>query len=68
MVVETAEKLDDWKTFVVQMTGLDGVKFPEDPEPEFVAINENNVAVVTLQENNDIVLIGLASKTAPRLY
>ena len=63
MVVETAEKLDDWKTFVVQMTGLDGVKFPEDPEPEFVAINENNVAVVTLQENNAIVLIDLASKT-----
>ena len=34
-------------------------KFPEDPEPEFVSINGWNEAVVTLQENNHIVIIDL---------
>jgi hypothetical protein len=29
--------------------------YPTDPEPEYVSINDNNVAVVTLQENNHIV-------------
>ena len=33
----------------------------EDPEPEFVDINERNEAVVTLQENNHIAIIDLAS-------
>lgn len=37
--------------------------YPGDPEPEYVDINSDNVAVVTLQENNHIVLIDLASKT-----
>ncbi len=33
---------------------------PTDPEPEFVDINSNNVAVVTLQENNCNVLVDVA--------
>lgn len=37
--------------------------YPGDPEPEYVDINSDNVAVVTLQENNHIVLIDLANKT-----
>ena len=45
---------------IVQVTGLAAVA-PEDPEPEFVDINAANVAAVTLQENNHIVLIDLAS-------
>jgi DNA-binding beta-propeller fold protein YncE len=32
---------------------------PEDPEPEFVDINDRNEAVVTLQENNHIVVVDL---------
>jgi hypothetical protein len=32
---------------------------PEDPEPEFVDINRRNEAVVTLQENNWIVIVDL---------
>ncbi len=63
VVVDTAESLDDWAPSIIDMTGLDGVLFPEDPEPEFVAISEDNVAVVTLQENNAIVLIDLATKS-----
>lgn len=38
-----------------------GMRFADDPEPEYVDINSNNVAVVTLQENNHIVLLDLAS-------
>lgn len=52
-----------WKKFEVSMTGLEGVLIPEDPEPEYVAVNKDNIAVVTLQENNAIVLIDLASKS-----
>ncbi|MCC6611931.1 MAG: esterase-like activity of phytase family protein [Anaerolineae bacterium] len=44
----------------VDLTGIADL-FPEDPEPEFVDINSQNLAVVTLQENNYIVLVDLAS-------
>jgi hypothetical protein len=44
----------------VDLTGVADL-FPEDPEPEFVDINSQNLAVVTLQENNYIVLVDLAS-------
>lgn len=45
---------------IVDATGLASVA-PEDPEPEFVDINPANIAAVTLQENNAVVLIDLAS-------
>lgn len=51
----------NWTTRNVSLTGLEGMKFPNDPEPEFIDINKANVAVVTLQENNHIVLIHLPS-------
>ena len=44
----------------VDVTGLAAIA-PEDPEPEFVDINDRNIAVVTLQENNHIVLVDLAA-------
>jgi hypothetical protein len=44
----------------VDLTGIADL-FPEDPEPEFVDINSQNIAVVTLQENNHIVLVDLKS-------
>ena len=53
----------NWSKSVVELTGLDGVYIPEDPEPEFVSINSDNLAVVTLQENNAIVLIDLPTLT-----
>ena len=46
------------KAIIVDMTGFAGVA-PSDPEPEFVDINDNNIAVVTLQENNHIALVDL---------
>ncbi|MDX5595520.1 esterase-like activity of phytase family protein [Pseudovibrio sp. SPO723] len=44
----------------VEMTGLADVA-PTDPEPEFVSINDDNLAVVTLQENNHLAIVDLAS-------
>ena len=56
----TGSAPDDWSVRQVNMTGLD-MLYPEDPEPEYVSINKDNIAVVTLQENNGIALIDLAS-------
>jgi hypothetical protein len=44
----------------VTLSGIAEV-VPEDPEPEFVAVNAANVAALTLQENNHVVLVDLAS-------
>jgi sugar lactone lactonase YvrE len=41
----------------VDLTGLAAVA-PEDPEPEFVAINAFGETAVTLQENNHVVIVG----------
>ncbi|KZK78055.1 hypothetical protein PsW64_03693 [Pseudovibrio sp. W64] len=45
---------------IVEMTGL-AAEGGDDPEPEFVSINGNNQAVVTLQENNHLAIVDLAS-------
>ena len=50
-----------WTTDNISLTGLPGLLFPEDPEPEQVSIRSDNVAVVTLQENNAIVLVNLTN-------
>ena len=44
----------------VDLTGLANVA-PEDPEPEFVDVNSRGEAVVTLQENNHLVIVDLAT-------
>lgn len=51
-----------WFRTDVALTGL-AEYAPEDPEPEFVDINQRNEAVVTLQENNHIVVVKLKDKT-----
>lgn len=45
---------------IVPMTGLAEIA-GDDPEPEFIDINSDNIAAVTLQENNHIALVDLAS-------
>jgi len=50
-----------WTTTPVDLAGL-ADHAPTDPEPEFVDINAANQAVVTLQENNHVVLIDLPTK------
>lgn len=42
----------------IDLTGLAAIA-PEDPEPEYVDINSRNEVVVTLQENNHIVVVDL---------
>lgn len=41
---------------VVDLTGIATVE-PTDPEPEFVDVNQDGLAVVTLQENNHIAVV-----------
>ncbi|MFC3570384.1 esterase-like activity of phytase family protein [Paracoccus simplex] len=42
---------------VIELTGLAGIA-PDDPEPEYVDFNAQGDLVVTMQENNHIVVIG----------
>ncbi|NVK47063.1 MAG: esterase-like activity of phytase family protein [Rhodobacteraceae bacterium] len=54
MVSVTESGCSDVKT--VEMTGLTEIS-PEDPEPEFVDINSMGETVMTLQENNHLMVI-----------
>ncbi len=58
MIVDLQGKPTRWSTRSVALTGISDVA-PDDPEPEFVDINRANQAVVTLQENNHIVIVNL---------
>ncbi len=54
-----------WQAKDVDLSGL-SLLAPTDPEPEFVAINVANVAAVTLQENNHIVMVDLKRRKVIR--
>ena len=47
----------------ISVSGLAAIA-PEDPEPEFLDVNNQGEIVVTLQENNHIVVINAAGKVA----
>ncbi|MCF6283069.1 MAG: esterase-like activity of phytase family protein [Candidatus Polarisedimenticolaceae bacterium] len=49
----------NWQVRDVSLSGLADL-YADDPETEFVDINDNNIAVITLQENNHIVLVDLS--------
>jgi hypothetical protein len=51
-----------WTVDRVELTGLPGVAFPGDPEPEYVDVSRRNVAAVTLQENNAVALVDLRQR------
>lgn len=51
-----------WATRTVDLTGIAGYG-AEDPEPEYADINAANQAVVSLQENNHLAVIDLATGT-----
>jgi DNA-binding beta-propeller fold protein YncE len=57
----------DWVLRTVDLTGLAGYA-PEDPEPEFVDINAANEAVVSLQENNHLVIVDLVRGVVTRHF
>lgn len=51
----------------INLTGLAEVA-PTDPEPEFVKVNAKGMAVVSLQENNHLVLIDVAKRQVVRHF
>ncbi|PUE38448.1 alkaline phosphatase [Limnohabitans sp. Bal53] len=51
----------------INLTGLADIA-PTDPEPEFVKVNDKGLAVVSLQENNHLVLIDVAKRTVFRHF
>lgn len=65
--VQTIELAGDpttWTATPIELPAeaLQAVDTPEDAEPEYVTINEQNKLAVTLQENNGIVIIDLPSR------
>lgn len=58
VIVDFVGQPANWSTRTVSLVGVADL-YPEDPEPEFVDINAANIAAVTLQENNHIVLVSL---------
>jgi hypothetical protein len=59
-VVRLAGAPTAWTMQTVDLSGLSAYA-SGDPEPEFVSINGANVAAVTLQENNHIAIVDLAT-------
>ena len=51
-----------WQTQDIVLTGI-ATLFPDDPEPEYVDINADNKAIISLQENNHLIIVDLASGT-----
>jgi hypothetical protein len=65
----TATDPAEWTLTNVNITGLgNDIVEDSDPEPEFVSINEKNVVIVTLQENNGLVLINATDYTILDAY
>jgi hypothetical protein len=64
-IIDSVGAPSTWQTRDVALTNL-AMLYPTDPEPEYVSINDNNVAVVTLQENNHIVQVDLATGKVTR--
>ncbi len=67
-VIDTTGPSSTWTPKRVALTGLRGMAYPGDPEPEFVDINSAGIAAVTLQENNAIALVDLATAKVTRSF
>jgi hypothetical protein len=63
-VIETGGAPAAWTTTRVDLPAADlpGMNTPEDAEPEYGDINDDNQYVLTLQENNGLVVIDLPTK------
>lgn len=60
VIVDLVGQPQNWKLRTVSLPNLP-IRFPSDPEPEYVAMNARNEAVITLQENNGVCIIDLKS-------
>jgi len=53
----------------INLSGVEGVNYVEDPQPEFVKFSpDGSTAAVTIQENNAIALINVASEEIIRIF
>lgn len=53
--------------FPVDLLAARGLLFPDDPQPEFIDIRDGKAAV-TLQENNGVAIIDVATGTLERVF
>lgn len=60
-IVDLKGNPERWNVRDVDLSGLVGMFAADDPEPEFVDINDQDLAVVTLQENNHLAVVDLKS-------
>ncbi len=58
LIVDLEGPPSQWQTRRVNLTGLP-IRFPTDPEPEYITINAQNEAAITLQENNAVAIVSL---------
>jgi DNA-binding beta-propeller fold protein YncE len=68
VVVSLAPQVANWKLRTVALKLPATLDFSADPEPEYIDINARNQAAVTLQENNGIAIIDLASARVTRIF
>lgn len=66
-VIELRGAPAGWAAQTIALTGLAAIA-PEDPEPEFVDINDENQAVVSLQENNHLVIVDLQTRAVVKHF
>ena len=53
----------------LNLRGIPGVNYPTDPQPEYVAIaKDGQTAAVSLQENNAIAILDVASEQVVRIF
>jgi len=60
VIVDIVGAPSAWTTRTVSFDGIPTL-FPSDPEPEYVDINSSNHVVVSLQENNHMIIVDLAT-------
>ncbi|WP_456381158.1 esterase-like activity of phytase family protein [Thiolapillus sp.] len=56
-----------WLLEHMEIAGISDLA-PEDPEPEYVSINNNRDALITLQENNHILLVDPKKRRVKRAF
>ncbi|WP_082554132.1 esterase-like activity of phytase family protein [Aeromicrobium sp. Root495] len=77
-VLDLDGAVSDWTATKVPFTNPDGTALesfasagfvePTDPEPEYVSINGDDEAIVSLQENNGLAVVDLRSRTIKRAF
>ncbi|HEX8834403.1 MAG TPA: hypothetical protein VF719_09395 [Abditibacteriaceae bacterium] len=68
VILDMVGEPEAWTTRNVSFAGRTGLRFASDPEPEFIDINAQNRAAVTLQENNAIAIVNLATGAVERTF